>query len=111
MREAGYHVPQTHAMWGGEEMWEWTRIPLAALHRTDRRRNPPGWLLGPNFGLRPRQRHLGTLWFLANLVLYLVHKRRTILLEDTIDFLWRARRKNYQEKKNWETEGNYLEIL
>ena len=56
----------------GEEIWEWTRIRLAAIHRTDRRRIPPGWLLGPTFRLWPRQRHLATLWILANLVFYLV---------------------------------------
>jgi hypothetical protein len=32
-------------------------------------------------------------------------------LEDYIDFIRRARWKNYQEKKRWETVGNYLEIL
>jgi len=76
----------------GEEIWEWTRIWLAAIHRTDWRRIPPGWLL-------------------ANLLYYLVHNRRTMSLEEYIDFLCRARWKNYQGKKRWETVGNYLEIL
>jgi len=82
----------------GEETWEWTRIWLEVIHRTDRRRISSGWLLGPSFRLWPRQRHLATLWILANLVFYLLHNRRT-------------RWKNYQEKKRWETVGNYVEIL
>jgi len=95
----------------GEEIWEWTRTRLAAINRTDRRHIPPGWLLGPNFRLWPRQRHLATLWILANLVFYLVNNRRTMSREDYIDFLRRARWKHYQGKKRWETVGNYLEIL
>ena len=74
----------------GEEIWEWTHVRLAAIHRTDRRRIPPGWLLGPDFRLWPRQRHLATLWILVNLVFYIVHNRRTMSLEDYIDFLRRS---------------------
>jgi len=95
----------------GEEIWEWTRIRLAAIHRTARRRIPPGWILGPIFRFCPRQRHLATLWILANLVYYLVHNRRTTSLEDYIELLRRARWKNYQGKKRWERVSNYLEIL
>ena len=93
-----------------EEIWEWTRIRLAAIHRTDRRRIPPEWLLGPSFRFWP-QRHLATLWILANLVHYLVQNRRTMSLEEYIDYLRRSRWKKYQENKRWETVGNYLEIL
>ena len=90
-----------------EEIWEWTRIRLAAIHRTDQRRIPSGWLLGPNFSLWPRQ-HLATLWIFANLIYYLVHNRRSMSLEEYIDYLRRARWKKYQETKKI---GNYLDIL
>ena len=69
------------------------------------------WLLGPNFRLWPRQRHLATLWILANLVYYLVHNCRTISLEEYIDYLRRARWKKYRETKRRKTVGKYLEIL
>ena len=52
-----------------------------------------------------------TLWILANLVHYLVQNRRTMSLEEYIDYLPRSRWKKYQENKRWETVGNYLEIL
>jgi len=93
-----------------EEIWEWTRIRLAAIHRTARRRIPPEWLLGPIFRFWLR-RHLATLWILANLVHYSVQNRRTMSLEKYIDYLRRSRWKKYQEKKRSETVGNYLEIL
>ena len=48
---------------------------------------------------------------MANLVFYPVHSRRTVSLEEYIYFLRRARWKNDQKKKRWETVGNYLEIL
>jgi len=79
----------------GEEIWECTRIRLAAIHRTDRRRILPGWLLAPSSLFWPRQRHLATLWILANLVYYLTQNRRTLSLEEDIDFLRRARCKTY----------------
>jgi len=94
-----------------EEIWEWTQIRLAAIHRTGQRCIPPEWLLGPVFRFWPRQRHLATLWILANLVHYLVQNRRTMLLEEYIDYLRRSRWKKYQENKRWGTVGSYLEIL
>ena len=93
------------------DLWEWTRIRLAAIHRTERTRIPPAWLLGPAFRLWPRQRHVATLWILAHLVCYLVHNRLTVSLEEYIDFLRRARWKHYQTPKRRATVGNYLQII
>jgi len=53
--------------------------------------HPPGWTLGPILRFWPRQGHLATLWILENLVYYIVHNRRTMSLEEYIDFLRRAR--------------------
>ena len=95
----------------GEDIWQWTRIRLATIDRTDRKRTPPGWPLAPSFRFWPRQRHLATLWIPANLAYCLLQNRRTMSLEEYSDFLHGGRWKNYQGKKRWETVGNYLEIL
>jgi hypothetical protein len=89
---------------------ECTLSRLALIHRTDQKWIPTGWLLWPNFRQWPR-RHQETLWILGNMVHYVVQNRRTMSLQDCIDFLHRTRWKTYQGNKRMELLGNYLEVL
>ena len=50
------------------------------------------------------------MWILANMLFYLVQKRRTLSLEDYIDFMCRSRWKAYQRKNRMQRMGTYLEV-
>jgi hypothetical protein len=71
----------------GEIVWKWTRQKIATMLRMDPRYIPPEWILRPHFKLWPPQRHRAILWVLAQLVLYRVHQRRPLTLNDYMDFL------------------------
>ena len=111
MRKEGYHDPQTHRMWGTGRNMGIELYTAGGDIQNGPETHSPGVLLRPSFRLWLRQRHLATLWILADIVFYLVHNRRTMSIEGNIEFLRRARWKNYQEKKRWKRVGNYLEMV
>jgi hypothetical protein len=50
------------------QQWEWTRVRLALILRTDPRWIPDTWLLRPQFRFWPPQRHRAILWVLTTLI-------------------------------------------
>jgi len=85
--------------------------PLGSSTRTDPRLVLSEWLLRPCFQRWLRRRYQAMLWILANMVYYLVHKRRTISFWDYTDFMPRMRWKTYQEINRMKLVGNYLEVF
>jgi hypothetical protein len=92
----------------GTRHWEWTRVRLALMLRTDKRWILTEWLLRPHFHLWPPPRHRAVLWTLAT---YIAFRTQRGTLSDLYDFFRRAKRKMYQSRNRMRLVGNYLDVL
>ena len=93
------------------QIWAWTRARLSWFLRTEQRWIPAEWLWAPTHQIWPPQRHNATSWIVANMIHYLINNRRTISLQDYMDYMRRARWKANQQTKRARMIGNYLEVL
>jgi len=89
----------------------WTRERISQKLRTDPRRIPPDWCLGPHFQFWPPQRHKAILWLLAHLVMCRMQQQRHLSLLDYIEFLRRVRWKSYRAASRMQQVGHYHSIL
>lgn len=93
------------------QIWAWTQTRLSCFHRTESRWIPKDWLWAPTHHIWPPQRHNATSWILGNMVHYMINNRRTISLQDYLDYMQRTRWKAYQQTRRAKMLGNYLEVL
>jgi hypothetical protein len=92
----------------GSVIWNWTRARLAAITRTDPRTIPEEWTMGPGFLFWPPPKQAALLWILAHLVVYRTQSNRRLPLQDSTDFLRRARSTTGRKVHRRELSGSPL---
>jgi hypothetical protein len=95
----------------GAVIRNWTRARTAAILRVDNKYVSEEWTLRPIFQFWPPQRHAVILWMIAHLVVYRLQNQRRLSLTDYMDFLYRARWKEYHRKPRLSAVGRYLDVL
>ena len=91
-------------------IWSWTRQSIACFLRIQSQYVPEEWLTAPAFKIYPLQRHNATVCLLGH-TLHYIHTNRLLTLDDYLDFLRRARWKQYSERGGYKTCGCYLEVI
>jgi hypothetical protein len=94
-----------------QEIWEWTLLRIALIQSIDPRHIPKKWLICLSFKLWPRPKHPATLWFLTNMVFYVISRHRTLSVTDYINFMRRTQWKTNKGSKRMQYFGNYLEVF
>jgi hypothetical protein len=95
----------------GPMIWMWTRARIAAILRVHPQHISEEWTLRPIFHFWPPQRQAAIVRIVAHLVTYQLQTQRRLSLADYIDFLKRARLKEYHRKSKHPLVGRYLEVL
>ena len=95
-----YHIPKARKRQVARMV-----IKIQIILRMDPKYIPTEWLLRPTLKLWPPQRHRAVLWTLANFVEYRLHQRRTLTLQDYLDFLRRAKWKIYSTRNRTSIVG------
>ena len=95
----------------GKEIWDWTRIRIAWIMRTDPARIAQERLLRPQFQIWEPRRHRAVLWFLANMVWFRMQERQAPSAQEYCKFLRRTRWEVYQATRRMKHVGNYLEVF
>ena len=65
----------------------------------------------PSLPASPPQRQAAIIWIVAHLVAYRLQTHRRLSLNDYMDFLQRARWKEYHQAPKTPTVGRYLDVL
>ena len=60
--------------------------------------------------IRPIEKHNATTWMLGHMLGY-IHNNRNLSMKDYLDFLKRARWKEYSQRHRYQRCGKYLEII
>ena len=95
----------------GAVIWNWTRARIAAILRVEKKYVSEEWTLRPTFHFWPPQRHAAIVWMIAHLVVYRLQNQRRLSLTDYMDFLHRARWKEYHRQTKRSVVGKYLDVL
>ena len=69
------------------------------------------WTLRPTFHHRPLQKQAAIIWIVAHLVAYRLQTQRRLSLTGYMDFLRRARCKEYHRASKTPTVGRYPSVL
>jgi len=92
-------------------IWAWTRARIAALLRVHPKYVSEEWTIGPIFRYWTPQKQAAIVWILVHLVTYRLQTQRRLSLADDMDFLKRARWKEYHRSTKPPTVGRYLDVL
>jgi hypothetical protein len=60
--------------------------------------------------MHPKQKQNATIWMLGHMLGYM-HNNQTLTLQDYLDFMKRARWKEYTEHRKYKSCGKYLDVL
>jgi hypothetical protein len=85
-------------------IWTWTRKHIACYLRTNIKDILDEWICAPDFELQPIQRHNATIWLLGQMLCY-VHNNHSLTMKDYLDFLKRARLKEYSRPHGYKKYG------
>ena len=94
----------------GPVIWTWTKTRLAAMLRVHPKHIPGEWTLRPTFHHWPLQKQAAIIWILAHLVAYRLQTQQRLSFKDYMDFLQRARWKEYHQVPKSPTVGRYLDV-
>ena len=97
----------------GPVIWTWTKTRIAAILRLYPKHIRLEWTLRPNFHHcpPPTQKQAAILWIVAYLVAYRLQTQRHLSLTNYVEFLQRARWKEYHRTPKTPTVGRYLDVL
>jgi hypothetical protein len=87
-----------------QPIWKWTQQHIASYLRINARDVKDTWICCPDFELRPIQKHNATVWMLGHMLGY-VQNNQTLTMEDYLDFLKRARWKEYTQRHKYKRCG------
>ena len=94
----------------GPVIWNWTKTRIAAILRIHPKHIPGEWTLRPTFRHWPTQKQAAIIWIMVHLILYRLQTQRRLSLADYMDFLKRARWKEYHRATQTPTVGRYLDV-
>jgi hypothetical protein len=89
-------------------VWNWARVRVATMVRTEPRNVPASGLTFRNFDISPRPKHNAVLWIIANMVRYTDTSRKMTSYVEYMDYMRQARWKTYRWRKRtvtWESPG------
>jgi len=92
----------------GPVIWTWTRARIAAILRVHPKYISEEWTLRPIFHYWPPQNQAAIVWIVAHQVAYRLQTQRRLSLADYMEFLKRARWKEYHRATKKPTVGRYL---
>jgi hypothetical protein len=95
----------------GKIIWTWRRTLIASWLRCGTREVSEEWAIRPCFQIWPPQKHAAVAWLLAHLVDYRLQQNGHLHLQDYMDFLRRARWKQYLGQQGPSPTGRYLDIF
>ena len=95
----------------GSVIWTSTKTRIAAILLIHLTHIPGEWTLRPTFHHWPFQRQAAIIWVVAHLVTYRLQTQRRLSLNDYMEFLQRARWKEYHRAPKTPIVGRYLDVL
>jgi hypothetical protein len=95
----------------GPVIWTWTRARIAAILRVHPTHIPEEWNVRPTYQFWPAQEQAAITRIIVHLVKYRPQTQRRLSLRDYLDFLRRARWKEYQHTPRRHMMGRYLDVL
>jgi hypothetical protein len=95
----------------GPVIWSWTRARLAAILRMHPKHIHEELTLRPAYEFRPAQKQAAITWIIVHLVEYRPQAQRCLSFREYLDFLRRARWKEYHRTPRSHTVDRYLDVL
>jgi hypothetical protein len=91
-------------------IWSWMQKSVACYLRMNSWHVPNTWITLPDFEIYPLQRNNATISMIGHMLGY-VYDNPSLTLQDFLDFLKRARWKEYSRRSQFKICGNYLDVI
>jgi hypothetical protein len=91
-------------------LWSWMKNRVACYLRISAKAVEDVWITLPDFEIYPPQRQNATIWMIGHMLGY-VYDNQSVTLQDFLDFLKRARWKEYNRRSTFKRCGIYLDVI